>query len=69
MDTIPSINDREWNMKNLITQLGATLGIPELALGDESYCWLFFDDLVLNMEWEAALSRFTIEFEDRMPQL
>lgn len=39
-------------MKELITQLGTTLGIPDLALDEDHYCCLFFDELVVNLEWD-----------------
>jgi hypothetical protein len=38
----------------LLQEFGARIGLPEVHFGDDDFCTLSFDDLILNLEHRAA---------------
>jgi hypothetical protein len=47
-------------MEALVSDLGKEVGIPELELDEDGYCCLFFDDVVVNMEWDDENERLLL---------
>ena len=46
--------------QHLIKMLGENLDIPDLALDDEGYCCVGFDDVVVNFEYEDDRHEFLL---------
>lgn len=47
-------------IKELLSEFGEFIGIPELTIDDEGYCCLAFDGTVVDIEYDEETDTFTI---------